>query len=228
MAESNAEKTGESAGQSSALVNPTVLLQRLGLHFYNRHWVTGTSGNFSAVVGLEPLRLLITKSGADKGALAPEDFFEVDERGSVVGGAGRPSAETEVHLAIVRARRARAVLHTHSVWSTILSDIYVKEGGLYIENYEMLKGLSGVWTHEHREWLPIIENSQRWPEVAPQIEEMLRARPEVHGFLIRRHGLYTWGDSIGEARRHVEILEFLLEVLGRTHSIGKHSAANVD
>jgi methylthioribulose-1-phosphate dehydratase len=215
------EEAGESAAEASAFVKLSARLQGLGLHFYNRHWVMGTSGNFSAVISVEPLRLLITKSGADKGSLAPDDFMEIDGEGSVINGAGRPSAEAEVHLSIVRARRARAVLHTHSVWSTLLSDIGAKEGGVYIENYEMLKGLSGVLTHEHREWLPVIENSQRWPEATPQIEEMLRERPDVHGFLIRRHGLYTWGESLGEAKRHVEILEFLLEVLGRTYLIEK-------
>ena len=199
--------------------NPTALLQEAGRLFYHRRWVLGTSGNFSAVVSRDPLRLVITSSGADKGALAPEHFMEVDEAGRVVVGRGQPSAETEVHLAVVRARGAQSVLHTHSVWSTILSDAYAKEGGLWIEGYEMLKGLSGVPTHEHREWLPVIENSQSWPEVVPQIEEALR-RPDVHGFLIRRHGLYTWGASVAEATRHVEIFEFLLEVMGRTYRGG--------
>jgi methylthioribulose-1-phosphate dehydratase len=206
----------ESATEVSSLINLTALLQQVGRHFYNRQWVMGTSGNFSAVVSQDPLRLVITSSGADKGALASEHFVEVDESGRVINGSGRPSAETEIHLTVARTRRAQAVLHTHSVWSTIISDAYAQEGGVYIENYEMLKGLSGVETHEHREWLPIIENSQRWSEATPLIEEMLRRQPALHGFLILRHGLYTWGESIAEAKRHVEILEFLLEVMGRT------------
>jgi ribulose-5-phosphate 4-epimerase/fuculose-1-phosphate aldolase len=27
--------------------------------------------------------------------------------------------------------------------------------------------------------------------------------------------MYTWGDTLSEAIRHVEIMEFLLEVIGR-------------
>ena len=153
--------------------------------------------------------------------------MEIDESGRAINGLGRPSAETEVHLTVVRATNARAVLHTHSVWSTIISEMCAPEGGLYLENYEMLKGLSGVQTHEHREWLPIIENSQRWSDTAPQIEEMLRSRPDIHGFLIERHGLYTWGESIMEAKRHVEILEFLLEVVGRTRLSERDSRPNI-
>ena len=38
-----------------------------------------------------------------------------------------------------------------------------------------------------------------------------REYPDAHAFLLRRHGLYTWGDTLAEAERHVEILEFLFE-----------------
>jgi methylthioribulose-1-phosphate dehydratase len=115
----------------------------------------------------------------------------------------------------LRLREAGAVLHTHSVWSNILSDAYAADGGLSIEGYEMLKGLEGVSTHEHREWLPIIENSQDMTALAGSVEGALRQHPSSHGFLLRRHGLYTWGKDIAEAKRHVEIFEFLLEVRGR-------------
>ena len=79
----------------------------------------------------------------------------------------------------------------------------------------MLKGLAGVETHEHREWLPILENTQDWPGAVPKVEAALAEHPKAHGFLIRRHGLYTWGRDLPEAKRHVETLEFLFEVMGR-------------
>jgi len=185
--------------------------------FYQRGWVLGTSGNFSAVLSREPLRLAITSSSVDKGELAADHILQIDESGDVLEGGGRPSAETLLHLAVVRLRGAGAVLHTHSVWSNILSDAYAADGGFSIEGYEMLKGLEGVSTHEHREWLPIIENSQDMSRLARSVEDALRRRPDAHGFLLRRHGLYTWGKDLAEAKRHVEILEFLLEVLGRKH-----------
>jgi methylthioribulose-1-phosphate dehydratase len=109
-------------------------------------------------------------------------------------------------------------LHTHSVWATILSDAFAEAGGLRIAGWEMLKGLAGVRSHRHEEWVPILENSQDMPALALTLAEVLRAQPALHGFLLRGHGLYTWGQSLAEARRHVEILEFLLEVTGRTHS----------
>jgi methylthioribulose-1-phosphate dehydratase len=80
----------------------------------------------------------------------------------------------------------------------------------------MLKGLEGVRTHKHREWLPILENSQDMVELGDRVAKTLQATPGIHGFLLREHGLYTWGASLQEAKRHVEILEFLMEVLVRS------------
>jgi methylthioribulose-1-phosphate dehydratase len=198
-----------------AFAEAAASLTEVGRRFYQRGWVLGTSGNFSAVVSADPLRLAITPSAAHKGHLAPEQFLEIDERAAVITGIGRPSAETLLHLALVRRRGAGAVLHTHSVWSTILSDQHATAGGLEIAGYEMLKGLEGVHTHEHCEWIPILENDQDMTRLAAVTETRLDAEPRAHAFLLRRHGLYTWGRTIAEAERHVEILEFLLEAMGR-------------
>jgi len=183
---------------------------------HSRGWALGTSGNFSAVAAREPLRLLITPSGADKGTVTEADLVVIDGRGARVEGSGPPSAESAVHLAVVTARGAGAVCHTHSVWATLLSDVAAGEDGIAIEGYEMLKGLEGVDNHDHAEWLPVIENARDWDGAALRVAETLRAHPRAHGFLIRRHGLYTWGANVGQARRHLEVLEFLLEVVGRT------------
>jgi methylthioribulose-1-phosphate dehydratase len=189
-------------------------LAAIGRQCHVRGWALGTSGNFSAVVKKRPLRLAITPSGVDKGSLSADQILEIDERGNVLSGSGRPSAEAALHLAIARARDAGAVLHTHSIWSTILSDTLPPEG-LDIQGYEMLKGLDGVTSHDHPEWLPLIENTQDWATAVPQIVAMLERHPGIHGFLIRRHGLYTWGRDLPGARRQLEVLEFLLEAIER-------------
>lgn len=195
-------------------------LAGVGREMRNRGWALGTSGNFSAVITGQPLSLAITATGVDKATLAPQHVILVDDRGERLAGSGAPSAETALHLAVVRARNAGAVLHTHSVWATLLSERFAAAGGLSLEGYEMLKGLDGVATHEHAEWLPIIENRQDTVALARDVERSLQQHPLCHGFLIRRHGLYTWGKHLAEARRHVEVLEFLLEVVGRSQEQG--------
>jgi len=192
-------------------------LLEIGRNFYARGWALGTSGNFSAVLAREPLRLAITATGIDKGQLTAEQIVEVGVDGRTAGSLARASDEAPLHLAIVRRFGAGAVLHTHSVWSTILSEAFADRGGMAIEGFEMLKGLEGVQTHAHREWLPIFENAQDVEALAREIEQKLADQPGVHGFLLRRHGLYTWGRDLAQAKRHVEILEFLLEVIGREH-----------
>jgi methylthioribulose-1-phosphate dehydratase len=190
-------------------------LIRIGRRFDVRGWVLGTSGNFSAVVSRDPLRLAITRSGTHKGELTPADILEYGD-GRVLSGQGSASAETALHLEIVAARAAGSVLHTHSIWSTLLSHRYAEDGGLGISGYEMLKGLDGVTTHEHREWLPILENDQDMTRLAGAVRGVLTEHPACHGFLLRRHGLYTWGATPAEAARHIEILEFLLESVARS------------
>jgi methylthioribulose-1-phosphate dehydratase len=196
----------------------------VGRRFDARGWVLGTSGNFSVVVDDQPLRLLMTASAVHKGRLGLRDFVIVDEHASLVPvrprvsrrrAAPRPSAEALVHLAIVKERGARAVLHTHSIWSTLASERHEARRGVALEGFEMLKGLEGIATHQHREWVPIVDNSQHMPSLASAAVGALQAHPSAHGFLIRRHGLYTWGADASQAERHVEILEFLLEVTGR-------------
>src|SRR5436853_119713 len=76
-------------------------LAEIGRGFYARGWVLGTSGNFSVVISRKPLRLAITSTGLDKGALSAKQFLEIDETANVVRGEGRPSAEALLHLAIL-------------------------------------------------------------------------------------------------------------------------------
>lgn len=194
-------------------------LAEAGRRIDRRGWVLGTSGNFSVVLRRDPLRLAITASGAFKGQLTPDQFVEIDASAAVAEpAAGRPSAEAPLHLEIVRTRGAGAVLHTHSMWSTLLSDRHAAAKGLAIEGYEMLKGLDGVPTHEHREWIPILENDQDMARLATSVRTVLLGDPPPHAFLLRRHGMYTWGETLPQAVRHVEIVEFLLEAVARSEA----------
>ena len=182
---------------------------------YTQGWVPATSGNFS-VRDRESGRILVTASGLDKGTLTREGLLEVNAEGRVVSGAGRPSAETGLHLVLYKARpNAGAILHVHTVWNTLVSGIHADAEQVALRGYELLKGLSGVATHEHVERVPILRNSQNYAELTAQLADALKEFPLTHGVLLSRHGLYTWGESVAEARRHLEALEFLFEVEAR-------------
>ncbi len=179
-----------------------------------RGWVPATSGNFSVRSGS---RIFITPSGLDKGRLTPAELLEIDLEGNAISGQGRPSAETSLHTVIysIEGFRAHAILHVHSVWNTLLSGRFLSLGHIPLQGYELLKGLSGVSTHAHIERVPIIENTQEYALLADRLSAVLSNNPAAHGVLLSCHGLYTWGESVAEARRHLEALEFLFEVEGR-------------
>lgn len=176
---------------------------------HSKGWAPGTGGNFSALESDEPLRILITPSGVDKGSVTADSLLLCDGQGSVLEGSGAPSAETLLHLPIYAACRANFVVHTHSIWNTLAS----LSGGtaFLVDGLEMLKGLTGNSTHRMIERIPILENSQDIPELASELDALLK-KQSCHAVLLRGHGMYTWGRSIFEARRHLEVLEFLFEV----------------
>jgi methylthioribulose-1-phosphate dehydratase len=192
--------------------DPRTALSWVIKDLHQRGWATGTGGNFSLVCGRNPWRLLMAPSGVDKGLVSPSDLIEVDAQGQVVTGSGRASAETLLHLAILQQTGAASVLHTHSVFGTLLSKLYEAEGAIAIAGWEMLKGLEGITSHDLTVKIPILPNSQAMAAVSDRVRHDLQTHPQTHGILLAGHGLYTWGETLFQARRHVEILEFLFEL----------------
>lgn len=193
-------------------------LRECGRLFHSRGWSVGTSSNYSVVLGNDPIELIVTASGMDKGRLERPDFVLVGPDGKpAVDGQPKSSAETMLHVVLAELPDVGSILHTHSPWGTLLSDHFFDRGYIEITGYEMLKGLEGIRTHEHTEQIPIFENTQDIPSLAVKVRERLldQGQPPIHGFLIRNHGLYTWGKDVFAARRHIEIFEFLFEVVFR-------------
>ena len=222
MMESDFDKTGDSplplghplAGQEHHLDG----LRECGRLFHGRGWSVGTSSNYSVVLENDPVELIVTASGMDKGRLTRNDFVRIGPDGKpLFENQPRSSAETMLHVVLAQVPGTGCILHTHSVWGTLLSDYFFADRGFEIYGYEMLKGLEGVKTHQHRQWVPVFDNTQDIPSLAVQVEEALNreSEPLQHGFLIRNHGLYTWGHDLFAARRHIEIFEFLFECVGR-------------
>lgn len=177
-------------------------------HFLNqRGWVPATSSNFS--MRLSSGQFAITASGYHKGALEPEAVMRVDADGKPLE-ARKPSAETLLHTALYkRFPDVGVVLHTHSVQATVLSRLHQTQ--LLFEDYELLKAFRGVDTHNTKIAIPIFPNDQDIQRLSAHIDRWMDAHPEVPGYLIAGHGLYTWGRDMPEALRHVEAFEFLFE-----------------
>jgi methylthioribulose-1-phosphate dehydratase len=210
---------GQAADSPSYQLAEALCAVIAGIH--RRGWCEGTGGNFSCVLQRAPLTLLMAPSGVDKGAVTPEQLIEVDEQQQVVAGSGKASAETLLHLEIVRTTGAGAVLHSHSQAGTLISALWEPEGAkegatvvqgithLELTNLEMLKGLAGVTSHLAVVRVPVLANDQDLRQLSDRANPHLANAP--HGLLISGHGLYAWGMDLWEAKRHLEIHEFLLE-----------------
>ena len=181
---------------------------------YRKGWAPGTSTNYSVRLPehAAPAFCAITSSGVDKETIDPDQILAVDRRGMPVNGCAlTPSAETLLHLMLYHAMGAGAVLHTHSLAAALLSRSSEQCGSLKLSGWELLKGLDGVTTHECEVALPIFPNSQDIPALASHIEARLPHVQPCYGFLLAGHGLYTWGNDIATAKRHLEVFEFLLQ-----------------
>ena len=189
---------------------------RIARLFHSRGWCLATSGNFSARVG--PDRAWITASGKDKGLLNEEDLLLIDLHGQIrEPSKNSPSAETHLHCELYRSHpEIGAILHTHSVHSTIVSSLPEMKAPLSIGGYEMLKAFRGVTSHLHTEEIPVFANDQDIQALAGRVLQYYEKSSGLHGFLIAGHGLYCWGTTIPEALRHAEAFEFLFECVLRS------------
>lgn len=175
----------------------------------NNRWCPATSGNLSAWI--DASQFLITVSGKGKGELTPADLMTVDSAGNPVNTDQRPSAETLLHSLIYsRFPSARYVFHTHSIYGTLLSRV-VWSGEIVFRNYELQKAFAGIDTHDVEFKVPVFGNSQDMVTLAKEIEAHMNSAQSCQAFILAGHGLYTWGSTVKETRRHIEALEFLLE-----------------
>lgn len=181
-----------------------------GSFLYGRGWSPATSSNYSARIDSE--HLAITVSGRHKGQLSAGDVMVVDLQGRPVQSDCRASAETLLHTVLYQVfPDVGAVLHTHSVNATVLSRVVPAGELLTFEGYELQKAFDGVETHESAMGIPVFDNTQDIEALARETREWFREHPRQPGYLIRGHGLYTWGQTMADCLRHVEAFEFLFE-----------------
>ncbi|SNC75428.1 methylthioribulose-1-phosphate dehydratase [Marinobacter sp. es.048] len=181
-----------------------------GRFLYQQGWSPATSSNYSARIDAE--HIAITVSGRHKGQLGAGDVMVVDLAGRPIQSDCCSSAETRLHTVLYEIfPGVGAVLHTHSVKATVLSRLLEPGQPLALEGYELQKAFTGVETHESVLTVPVFDNTQDIDALAEHTREWFREHPGQPGYLIRGHGLYTWGKTMADCLRHVEAFEFLFE-----------------
>ncbi len=188
-------------------------LSRAGRELHQRGWLRGSSGNFSILMARKPMRLCITAAGDDISSLDETNFLELDDDAEILQGFGRPSDGSLLHLAIYRMRpRARCILYSQSVSGIQLSDKRYVDGAIEFTGYETLTSLETIDRFDQTARIPIIDNSTDHVALSHVITNVLSDDIAATGIYIRRHGLYTWGETVRQAQTNIEILEFLFEI----------------
>jgi len=180
-----------------------------GQFLYGEGWSPATSSNYSARI--DDQHLAITVSGKHKGQLKAEDIMVVDLSGQPVQSSLKSSDETLLHC-VLYAWQAEigAVLHTHSRAATVLTRLLKDQDHLRLEGYELQKAFPGIDSHDGELIIPVFENTQDIPALAEESMAWLKQHPETPAYLIRGHGLYTWGKTMADTLRHIEAMEFLM------------------
>ena len=192
------------------LANPEAVeaLAAFGRFASARGWLAATSGNFSC--RLDAAHALVTRSGIDKGAIgAGRRGGRPDRRTDPARDVGRNAAAS---CALPRRSAAiGAILHVHTVAATVLSRADARRAAACgLSGFEMQKALAGIATHEGVVDLPVFANDQDTAALATAVEARLERAAGRPGYLLAGHGLYAWGATMADARRHLEGLEFLL------------------
>jgi methylthioribulose-1-phosphate dehydratase len=191
--------------------------------FYDLGWVSGTGGGVSIRVGN---RVFMAPSGVQKEMIEPAWIYELDLDGDVVAGPDPAlgfsvSQCRPLFLAAMRLRDAGAVVHSHSRAAVLATLLAEKSAARHVTltHLEMLKGLKGVgYVDVHR--VPVIDNTAHECDLADSLQQAIVDNPGVHAVLVKRHGVYVWGDDWLAAKRHAECYDELFGQAVEMHRLG--------
>lgn len=215
--------------------HPANLIPTLCRQFYSLGWVTGTGGGTSIVHGPH---IYIAPSGVQKEMLKPEDMFVMDYASRTYlrkPPALKPSACTPLFLAAFD-RGAKCSIHTHSQWAvlvTLLVERDAKETGtklndacFEIQEIEQIKGIpkgrgkTGNLGYYDTLRVPIVENTAHEEDLTQSLEEAMGKYSDACAVLVRRHGVYVWGDDVAKAKTQCESLDYVFKLAVEMRRLG--------
>lgn len=166
-----------------------------------------TSGNYSFRT---QDGFAISVSGVDKEFFTAKDFLFMDQNANPIESdeSRKPSDETQIHRALYAMSDARIVLHSHHLAFAWLSDM-IHEDFFALSGLEMIKAFVGKKSHQDTALMRVYGNTQNISDLSKQIEKDWKK--ETQGLLLKHHGLYVWGQSMSEAKRHLEAWLYLAE-----------------
>ncbi|PIA15218.1 putative methylthioribulose-1-phosphate dehydratase [Coemansia reversa NRRL 1564] len=221
---------GQSAVHSAQLVrsedklHPANLIPELCRQFYQLGWVTGTGGGISIREGTN---VYIAPSGVQKERIEPSDLFVLALQTREVLRSPpppiKPSACTPLFYNAYSMRNAGACIHTHSQNAVLATMLYGDE--FVISHQEMIKGIRRGQSKSNLRFfdtlrVPIVENTAEEEDLTNRMAEAMEKYPETCAVLVRRHGVYVWGESWEKAKTMAECYDYLFELAVKMKQLG--------
>ncbi|XP_068615985.1 methylthioribulose-1-phosphate dehydratase isoform X1 [Brachionichthys hirsutus] len=221
----------EEAAKKQEEEHPRVLIPELCRLFYQLGWVTGTGGGISVRRGE---RIYVAPSGVQKERIQPDDLFVCDADGTDIScppawKALKKSQCTPLFMNAYAMRGAQAVIHTHSKAAVMATLLYPGKE-FRITHQEMIKGIrkgaSGTsYRYDESLVVPIIENTPEEKDLKDRMARAMDQYPDACAVLVRRHGVYVWGESWERAKTMCECYDYLFDVAVQMKRSGLDPAA---
>lgn len=200
------------------------LVCELCRQFFDAGWVTGTGGSISIRYGN---RIYMTPSGVQKERILPDELYVLDINGEILhvpprkpgGRLPKLSDCSPLFLHAFQQRQAGAVLHSHAVNCNLVTTFFDGKSEFKISHQEMIKGIAGYGYFDELV-VPIIENTAHEHELADCLGATIAKYPRAVAVLVRRHGMYVWGKTWEEAKRHGECLHYLFDIAVEYKKLG--------
>ncbi|XP_026562916.1 methylthioribulose-1-phosphate dehydratase isoform X1 [Pseudonaja textilis] len=207
-------------------VHPRNLIPELCRQFYHLGWVTGTGGGISMKHGSDfsfppSNEIYIAPSGVQKERIQPEDMFVCDIEEKDISGPPshkklRKSQCTPLFMNAYIMRGAGAVIHTHSKAAVMATLLYPGKE-FKITHQEMIKGIQkcttgGYFRYDDMLVVPIVENTPEEKDLKDRMSHAMNMYPDTCAVLVRRHGVYVWGETWEKAKTMCECYDYLFDI----------------
>lgn len=206
--------------------NPKSLIPELCKSFYHLGWLTGTGGAVSIKFGDE---IYIAPSGIQKERIEPDDLFVQNMQGEDIAGPPpekklKKSDCTPLFMNAYLMRGAGAVIHTHSKAAVMATLLYPGKE-FKITHQEMIKGIRKAkscvnYRYDEELVVPIIDNLPLESDLKGPMAEIMEKYPETCAILVRRHGVYVWGDTWEKTKIMTECYDYLFDVAVQMKQFG--------
>ncbi|KAF5295156.1 hypothetical protein FQR65_LT10544 [Abscondita terminalis] len=206
--------------------HPKNLIPELCRQFYTLGWVTGTGGGISIK---HDDKIYIAPSGVQKERIQPDDMFVQDIRGKDLE---LPPPEkklkksqcTPLFMCAYTAHNAAAVIHSHSKSALMVTMLFPGKE-FKCTHLEMIKGIKNQklkrnYRYDEELIVPIIENTPFEEDLKDRMAQVIEEYPETCAVLVRRHGIYVWGDTWQQAKTMTECYDYLFDVVIQMKQLG--------